>query len=1389
MTGDPCTSNDTLLIQAVKSQSLQDVSRITYQLLKFNDVFSQEAIDHCLLYSSQYGPSVLVHSLLAAGGDLEARDKKCNTPLLISVAHNHTNISRLLLSKGANANSHNNNGGTALILSTYSSSSHCVTKVLLENQHQNSNGFTALACAIQVLNLEAIKLLVDANSHNNINFSCLNTIPRHIRDISKKNGILRVIRCLKLQHNTGEPALNLAVLERDHLSVHYINSMDCALLNYSNTTYLKILIELLKTINNSPLCDKDKRLIEMLIDKYDVMCYNYPKQEKLEATAMEWAVNTSHTCIVQLLCDYGFAVSNQVLVAAASTGEISILEILLAHKSQTSKANSNTNSSLGEYKESPLDKAIMSENFECAKLFLNYGTNIDISLAVKFAVESGKERCFNFLCSEYPTEAKSTIKSSNLLYWAHLGLINILLDWGAEINRMYNNKLPLMEASTLNVLDLLVSRGSDVNMAIGPNGSFQLILHYFVSSKYRTYLRKKLKLGDQESLNNIWAEMVKRLIYHGANIRGHDCKGRTPLRVAVKADDACKVIKLLLENGAEINEISYSGHTPLYVAVKCGQMKNVQSLLLSGANINASNKKGQTALFACCNVSTLKLLIGFNGDIKIKDNDGNSVLMHHLIYSDISSDLLTVLIDAGCDVNHLNKNGYSPLFLAASKLDPNILSILLQSGANINHVVNEDSIFKSSLMILMKLLWNKRDQAKECLCVLLDRGFNYKNIPSTIIYSLISVGSTTLVAKCISLGIQPPELNVRTTVTAWYRDTDEVKNLLATKKSLFSQDILDQCLLQCCQNGNVLFICALLSAGANIESVDDNGNTSLSLCALHSHPHCARLLLSAGANINTANYIGDTPLILSAIVHASLEMLKILLIKKDIDRELTNKKGKTALMCAVESVNVSAIKLLLDAGADYETKHINHEYLVCTNNELNNIARRKGIFNLLNLFKSEVAKKESAFLGAVLNRDLNSVQLLACMDHSLLDTNQMTLIDVILEFLKSIQKQNNAVSETEIEIFKLLLHYTQLDPQKVGDNHKIMHVAVSIGSVTLIELLSHRKFVISNEALGFAVFNPSFLQFLLSSSYLKADAIVQRTVPNYFGLSYPIYKGSALEKAMQGEQMISVKCLIQHGAYLNVYEALKFAIENSHESAVRFILQEYGGEALEKINCCGFLLSAVKNSSINIIKDLLNHGGDVNLVQYRVCPLTSALNVNKIDLLLSRGTDVNLEIKISEFYRQSYTYPLHFFVSHGFKDVLKKECLSKNLIDLDILESFLNSETENIIRSLLRHGAHVNAKDSSCFTPLHRAAQRENSSGIIKLLISSGAQVNGEYIRGVGAIHLAVESHCVENVRCLLEAGADVNSISVATGRNAVFDAKDYNILKLLLDHQADVNL
>ncbi|KAH9509898.1 hypothetical protein Btru_044535 [Bulinus truncatus] len=545
-------------------------------------------------------------------------------------------------------------------------------------------------------------------------------------------------------------ALNLAVLERDHLSVHYINSMDCALLNYSNTTYLKILIELLKTINNSPLCDKDKRLIEMLIDKYDVMCYNYPKQEKLEATAMEWAVNTSHTCIVQLLCDYGFAVSNQVLVAAASTGKISILEILLAHKSLTSKANSNTNSSLGEYKESPLDKAIMSEHFECAKLLLNYGANIDISLAVKFAVESGKERCFNFLCN-----------------------------WGTEINRIYNNKLPLMEASTLNVLDLLVSRGSDVNMAIGPNDSFQLILHYFVSSKYRTYLRKKLKLGDQECLNNIWAEMVKRLIYHGANIRGHDCKGRTPLRVAVKADDACKVIKVLLENGVEINEISHSGHTPLYVAVKCGQMKNVQSLLLSGANVNASNKKGQTALFACCNVSTLKLLIGFNADIKIKDNDGNSVLMHHLIYSDISSDLLTVLIDAGCDVNHLNKNGYSPLLLAARKLDPNILSILLHSGANINHVVNEDSIFKSSLMILMKLLWNKRDQAKECLCVLLARSFNYKNIPSTIIYSLISVGSSTLVAKCISLGIRPPELIVRTTVTAWYRGNCSISPLVS----------------------------------------------------------------------------------------------------------------------------------------------------------------------------------------------------------------------------------------------------------------------------------------------------------------------------------------------------------------------------------------------------------------------------------------------------------------------------------------------------------------------------------------------------------------------------------------------------------------------------------
>lgn len=48
--------------------------------------------------------------------NINARDERCNAPLMLAAAHSHIKVVRFLLQKGAQANLSTNEGQTALML-------------------------------------------------------------------------------------------------------------------------------------------------------------------------------------------------------------------------------------------------------------------------------------------------------------------------------------------------------------------------------------------------------------------------------------------------------------------------------------------------------------------------------------------------------------------------------------------------------------------------------------------------------------------------------------------------------------------------------------------------------------------------------------------------------------------------------------------------------------------------------------------------------------------------------------------------------------------------------------------------------------------------------------------------------------------------------------------------------------------------------------------------------------------------------------------------------------------------------------------------------------------------------------------------------------------------
>ncbi|MBQ6775497.1 MAG: ankyrin repeat domain-containing protein [Synergistaceae bacterium] len=161
----------------------------------------------------------------------------------------------------------------------------------------------------------------------------------------------------------------------------------------------------------------------------------------------------------------------------------------------------------------------------------------------------------------------------------------------------------------------------------------------------------------------------------------------TPLLMAAKYNRNDGVLEVLIRHGAEVDAKDYHEWTPLLWAswwtvcfgVHPSQVralapednplpqirKRVKILLDAGANVNARDNVGQTALMYAAKA--------FNGG---------------------DAELVSILIDAGADVNAKNNLGYTALMYAAAYTVENgifepVAEPLIRAGADVNARDNE----------------------------------------------------------------------------------------------------------------------------------------------------------------------------------------------------------------------------------------------------------------------------------------------------------------------------------------------------------------------------------------------------------------------------------------------------------------------------------------------------------------------------------------------------------------------------------------------------------------------------------------------------------------------------------------------------------------------------
>ena len=128
------------------------------------------------------------------------------------------------------------------------------------------------------------------------------------------------------------------------------------------------------------------------------------------------------------------------------------------------------------------------------------------------------------------------------------------------------------------------------------------------------------------------AREIKELLDKGADVNTHNEWGLTPVMLAAQYNHSVAVLNALIQAGGDIHESEpkYRSNALHLAANSSKNPKVIEALLSAGANINARNYLGETALIMSVNgnpeTKITTQLIKSGADINARDYQGHSVL-------------------------------------------------------------------------------------------------------------------------------------------------------------------------------------------------------------------------------------------------------------------------------------------------------------------------------------------------------------------------------------------------------------------------------------------------------------------------------------------------------------------------------------------------------------------------------------------------------------------------------------------------------------------------------------------------------------------------------------------------------------------------------------------
>jgi ankyrin repeat protein len=207
-----------------------------------------------------------------------------------------------------------------------------------------------------------------------------------------------------------------------------------------------------------------------------------------------------------------------------------------------------------------------------------------------------------------------------------------------------------------------------------------------IGANYDTRLADAAKQMDRAAIHALLKQRI--------DVSAPQIDGTTALHWAANQDDL-ETANLLIRAGANVKAANRYGVTPLSLAATNGNGPMVELLLKAGADPNTTLPGGETALMTAARtgkIEAVKVLLSHGADVKAKESKhGQTALMWAAAEGNVEA--VEALIQAGADFRDRLASGFTPLLFAVREGRIGVVRALLKAGANVNETIQGAQVF------------------------------------------------------------------------------------------------------------------------------------------------------------------------------------------------------------------------------------------------------------------------------------------------------------------------------------------------------------------------------------------------------------------------------------------------------------------------------------------------------------------------------------------------------------------------------------------------------------------------------------------------------------------------------------------------------------------------